>query len=239
MQHSCPGRCVCLWLMEQKVWGLPKVLKGTAISHVLAVCFKCWNYDFIDRLVDQQKKRSRNLHKTNSLKQRRRTEKEGSVRQLDSCVLAAPMLCQLSVKSAKPLLNKTVVKPLLLPTNVIDFLADRAVSSPAGETLWVSWNFITELSAGSTLSLSLNVSNIQRHRNLIFFLVLQCDYSTSAHSNDDAKILYCVDLYVGKMSLCTALSFIWYKNLLLPNSIPNICTQLQVFAAQFTFFYNW
>lgn len=80
VQHSCPGRCVCLWLMEQKVWGLPKVLKGTAISHVLAVCFKCWNYDFIDRLVDQQKKRSQNLHKTNSLKQRRRTEKEGSVR---------------------------------------------------------------------------------------------------------------------------------------------------------------
>ena len=70
------------------------------------------------------------------------------MRQLDFCVLAAPMLRQLS---AKPLLNKTVVKTLLLPTNVIDFLADRAVSSPAGET---SWDFLTELSARSTLSLS-------------------------------------------------------------------------------------
>lgn len=88
------------------------------------------------------------------------------MRQLDSCVLAAPMLCQLSVKSAKPLLNKTVVKPLLLPTNVIDFLADRAVSSQAGETLWVSWDFITELSAGSTLSLSLNVWKLGLFRYL-------------------------------------------------------------------------
>ena len=55
VQHSGRGWCVYLWLMEQKVWGLPKVLKGSTISHIPAVlrlCFKCWNYDFINRLVD-------------------------------------------------------------------------------------------------------------------------------------------------------------------------------------------
>lgn len=66
---------------------------------------------------------------------RRMMEMEGSVRQGSTTPVCWLLWWWLSVKSAKTVLNQTAVQPSLLPSTVIDSLADGCVGSRAEETL--------------------------------------------------------------------------------------------------------